>query len=217
MTSVNEQTPLLHSCQQYTPQSIENDPHTAAILRQSSRVLSEINEDILSGAYIFKEAVQSPLPWLSDKGVFAVRVVLAAVMTAMQGEYWWLECQRGNGRIFWFRFGNLVWAAQCYYMWLVAVSHLSSLLHAPALSTPTNTPPQSSSGPSSAPPPNSPFHTPSAVAPASATVFLLLSLRAQPSPSSFAPSTRSSRRSPSQPPSSTSSSSSPTHRPRHIP
>lgn len=129
MASPDERTPLLHSSQQYTPQSIENDPHTAAILRQSSRVLSEIDKDLPPGAYIFKEAVQSPLPWLSDEEVFAARIVLAIVMTAIQGGYWWLECQRGSGRIFWFRFGNLVWAAQCYYMWFVAVSYLSSLFH----------------------------------------------------------------------------------------
>lgn len=122
MTSVNEQTPLLDPREQYTPQSIEDDPHTAAILRQSSRVLSEIDEDFPPGAYLFTEVVQSPFAWFSDEGVFAVRVALAVVMTAMQGVYWWLEYQRGGGSIFWFRFGNLVWAAQCCYMWLVSVS-----------------------------------------------------------------------------------------------
>lgn len=129
MALVNERTPLLDPSEQYTPQSIEDDPHTAAILRQSSRVLGEIGTDLPPGAYIFTEVVQSPFEWFSDKGVLAARVVLVVAMTITQGVYWWLECQRGDGRIFWFRFGNLVWAGQCCYMWLVCVS--CSFLYTP--------------------------------------------------------------------------------------
>lgn len=123
MASINERTPLLDPSEQYTPQSIEDDPQTATILRQSSRVLSEIDADLPPGAYIFTEAVQSPFEWFSDEGVFAARVVLVVVMTVMQGVYWWLESRKGDGKIFWFRFGNIVWAGQCCYMWLVCVSY----------------------------------------------------------------------------------------------
>lgn len=80
-----------------------------------------LSEDLPQGVYFFTEVVQSPFAWFSDEQVFAMRVVLAVVMTAMQGGYWWLECRRGSGEIFWFRFENLVWAAQCCYMWLVCV------------------------------------------------------------------------------------------------
>lgn len=87
-------------------------------------MLSEFDEDFPPEGYIFTEVIQSPFEWFSNKGVFAVRVVVVILMSAALGGYWWLEYRKGDGLIFWFRLGNLVWAGQTFYMWLVAVSSL---------------------------------------------------------------------------------------------
>lgn len=123
----NETTPLLNTSEQCTPVSIvEDDTYTAALLRRSSIVLSELGEDFPPEGHIFIEVVQSPFEQFSYRAVFTTRLVLAMLMTVALGAYWVLEYSRGDGMIFWFRFGNLVWLGQTFYMWVVAVSFLST-------------------------------------------------------------------------------------------
>lgn len=72
--------------------------------------------------YIFTEIIQSPFEWISDGMVIVIRIFIAMCMTGLLGLYYYRERCLGNGRIFFFRLINIVWATQCFYMWLVTVS-----------------------------------------------------------------------------------------------
>lgn len=82
----------------------------------------DVDFDFPLEGYIFTEVIQSPLDWVSDRGVFIVRVIFALLMSTILGSYFTLEYRAGNGNIFCFRLMNLMWISQCFYMWLISVS-----------------------------------------------------------------------------------------------
>ncbi|KAH0604778.1 uncharacterized protein H6S33_006446 [Morchella sextelata] len=114
---VNEHTPLLQQVQQ--EQRSGRDPGEECDT-------DSLDEDELDFAfppegYIFTEIIQSPFEWISDGMVIVIRVVIAMCMTGLLGLYYYRERCLGNGRIFFFRLINIVWATQCFYMWLVTI------------------------------------------------------------------------------------------------